>query len=179
VAKLGVIYAMNAITATKEGQKAGEALTAHFQPKKDEIDKLDASIQANTDKLRKGATTMSVDAQKKLSDTITADTKTLNREKEDAQAELDDEQGKITQQLGEKMMTIVTKYGTDNCYSAILDVSNQQTPVLWYATGTDITADIIKLYDEKYPVAAAAAAPAGAPAKPAAAPAAPAGKKQP
>jgi len=176
--KVGVIYAMNGIMATKEGQQALAALDAKFKPKKDEVEKLDASIQANTDKLKKGATTMSVDAQKKLNDTIVADTKTLNRLKEDAQAELDDEQSKITQTLGEKMMTVITKYGTDNCYSAILDVSNQQTPVLWYATGTDLTADAIKLYDEKYPLAAAAAPPA-APAKPPAAPAAPAGKKQP
>lgn len=174
--KIGIINAMLAIQGTKEGQKALDDLGKKFQPRKDALDKLEGSITARTEQLRKGAATMSPEAQKKLQDAIAADTKTFNRDREDAQAEAEDENGKITSQLGEKMMTVLSKYAVDNGYAVVLDVSPQTNQVLFAATGTDITADIVKLYDDKYPVAAAAAAPAAAPAGSAAKPAAPAAR---
>jgi len=121
---------------------------------------------------------MSLDAQKKLQADIDANTKTFTRTQEDAQAEVQDQQGKIFQELGTKMMTILAKYGTDNGFAVVLDVSNQQTSVLWAASGVDVTSDIVKLYDEKYPLSAvsAPAAPAAPAAKPPATP--PAAKKQ-
>jgi outer membrane protein len=93
-------------------------------------------------------------------------------------------------ELGVKMMDILNKYGADNGYAIILDVSDQETqPVRYVATGADITTALIKLYDQKYPMTAAAA-PAAAPRpaaaggaavqapKPPATPPAPATKKQ-
>ena len=165
--KVGIIYAANAIQLTKEGQKAGDALTVKFQPKKDALDKKEASIQAMQDQLKKGAATLSAEALQKLRNDIDSTTKAATREKEDAQSELDDEQGKIMQELGNKMMEVLGKYATDNGFSVILDVSNQQNPVLWAATGVDITQAIVTLYDAKYPVSAGAAAPpAGTAARP-------------
>lgn len=169
--KMGIIYAAEAIGQTKEGQKAMDELQKTvLQPKKDALDKLEAAIQANTEKLRKGAATMSLDAQKNLQGVIDADTKTYNRNKEDAQSDVEEQEGKIMQELGTKMMTVLTKYATENGYAVILDVSNQQTPVLWAASEVNITNDIVKLYDEKYPLSAVGSpAPAPATTKPAAA----------
>jgi outer membrane protein len=174
-AKIGIIYAAETLAATKEGQKAIDELQKTVvQPKKDALDKLQTQIQANTTKLHNGAATMTLDAQKKLQADIDADTKSFNRQTEDAQAEVQEQQGKIMQELGAKMMTVLTKYATDNGYAVILDVGNQeQGSVIWAAAEVNITNDIVKLYDEKYPLSAAAA-PAAAPAKPAAAPAKPA-----
>ena len=185
--KIGIINAEGAIVATKEGAKAIDELQKTVvTPKKDALDKLQATITADTDRLRKGSATMSLDAQKKLQADIDANTKTFNRSTEDAQAEVSEQQGKIFQELGTKMMTILAKYGTDNGFAVVLDVSNQQTSVLWAASGIDVTSDIVKLYDEKYPLSAVAApaapaAPAAAkpPATPPKAPATPpAAKKQ-
>jgi len=174
--KIGIIYAAEAIQTTKEGQKAIDELTKTVQPKKEALDKLQASIQAGTDQLRKGAATMSVEAQQKLKNDIDAKTKTLNRDTEDANAEVEEQQGKIMQELGTKMMTVLIKYATDNGLAVVLDVSNQATPVLWAASEINITNDIVKLYDAKYPltaVAPPAAAPGTAAKPPATAPAKP------
>jgi outer membrane protein len=185
--KIGIINAAGAIVATKEGAKAmDEFQKTVVAPKREAVDKLQATITADTDRLRKGSATMSLDAQKKLQADIDANTKTFNRSTEDAQAEVSEQQGKIFQELGTKMMTILAKYGTDNGFAVVLDVSNQQTSVLWAASGIDVTSDIVKLYDEKYPLSAVAApaapaAPAAAkpPATPPKAPATPpAAKKQ-
>jgi len=167
--KIGIISAAEAIAATKEGQKAMEELQKTFAPKRDALDKLQATVQADTDRLKKGTATMSLDAQRKLQADIDANTKTLNRSTEDAQTDAQEQEGKIMQELGTKMMTVLSKYATENGFAVVLDVSNQQTGVLWAASEVNITADIVKLYDAKYPLAAAAA-PAAAPAtaKPAA-----------
>ena len=51
----------------------------------------------------------------------------------------------------------------DSGYSVILDTSAQNTPVIYAANTIDVTQDIIKLYDQSYPVKNAAAARPAAP----------------
>jgi outer membrane protein len=66
---------------------------------------------------------------------------------------------------------VLEKYATANGYALVLDVSNQQTPVLWASQTIDITTDIVKLYDQANPgtaAPAAAKAPVSAAPRPAA-----------
>ena len=176
-AKVAIIHVQNAILQTKDGQKAASDLQGRFAPKKAELDKKQSDIAALQDTLRKGSATMSEEAKAKLMRDIDANNKSLQRDTEDAQADLDQEQGKIMQELGNKVMAVLEKYATANGFVLVLDVSNPQTPVLWASQTIDITSDIVKLYDQANPGTATAAKPpaAAAPAKPAATtPAAPA-----
>ena len=160
--KVAIINVQNAILSTKEGQKAATDIqTTLFVPRKADLDRKQADVAALQDQLRKGSATMSQDAKDKLQRDIDAKSKTLTRDTEDASAELDAAQGKIMQELGNKMLAVIEKYATQNGIALVIDVSNPQTPVLWAASAIDITNDIVKLYDQAYPVAAAApAAPA-------------------
>jgi outer membrane protein len=174
--KVGIINLQNAIVSTKDGQKASQELTAKFGPRKGELEKKQNAIAQLQDQLRKGSNTMSDEAKQKLMREIDQDTKSLNRETEDAQADLDTEQNKIWQELGQRMMAVMRKYARDNGFTMILDVSSQQTPVLYADDGADITQDIIALYDKNAPSASAPAKPAAPPAasaKPAATPSKP------
>jgi outer membrane protein len=186
--KVAIIHVQNAILQTKDGQKAAGELQGRFAPKKADLDKKQADIASLQDQLRKGSATMSEEAKAKLMRDIDANNKSLQRETEDAQADLDQEQGKIMQELGSKVMAVLEKYATTNGYAIVLDVSNPQTPVLWAASAIDITNDIVKLYDQanpgtgastaKAPGAAAPAAPKPAGTTPATNPLAPAPKKK-
>jgi len=60
-------------------------------------------------------------------------------------------------------VAVLEKYGKENGYAVILDVSSPQTPVMYAANGTDITQDIIALYDKNSTSTAASSAPAAAP----------------
>lgn len=169
--KVAIIHVQNAILQTKDGQKAAADLQARFAPKKADLDKKQADIAALQDTLRKGSATMSEEAKAKLMRDIDANNKSLQRDTEDAQADLDQEQGKIMQELGNKVMAVLEKYATANGYALVLDVSNQQTPVLWASQTIDITTDIVKLYDQANPgtaAPAAAKAPVSAAPRPAA-----------
>ncbi len=172
--KVGIIAFQNCIISTKDGQKAAADLTGRFAPKKSDLEKKQSTIAQLQDQLRKGTNTMSEEAKQKLMREIDQNTKSLNRETEDAQAELDQEQNKIMQELGQRIIAVIDKYAKENGYTLIVDVSSQQTPVIYAANSIDITQDIIALYDKNSPSATSSAKPATPPpaaaAKPAAAP---------
>ena len=149
--KVAIIHVQNAILSTKEGQKAANDLTAKFAPKKAELDKKQADLASIQDQLRKGSATMSEEVKAKLMRDFDSGNKNLQRDTQDAQDELDQEQGKLMQELGNKMMGIIEKYSTQNGIALVVDVSNPQTPVLWASQTIDITADIVKLYDQANP----------------------------
>jgi outer membrane protein len=169
--KVAIIHVQNAILMSTDGKKAAGDLTTTFAPRKAELEKKQQEIAALQDQLKKGSTTMSEEARTKLMRDSDALTTKLNRDTQDAQTDLDEAQGKLMQELGNKMLAIIEKYATQNGFALVLDVSNPQTPVLWAASGIDITNDIVKLYDQANPAGAGSAAK---PAAPAARPAAPA-----
>jgi len=171
-AKVGTISIQQAIIGTKDGQKAVQQLQTKIEPRRKELEAKQAQVAQMEDQQRKSANTASADTLRKLATDIEQNKKSLQRMAEDAEAESQQEQGKLLNELGGRIMQVIDKYSRDNGFTIILDVSNQQTsPVLWVATGVDITADVIKLYDASAPsTMAPAAAPAAAPAKPAAPP---------
>jgi outer membrane protein len=168
--KVGIIHVQNAIISTRDGQKASADLQSRFTPKKQELDKKQADIQGLQEQLKRGSNTMSEDARNKLVRDIDERTKRLGRDTEDAQAEFDQEQGKVMQEIGGKMMAVLDKYAKENGFAVILDVSAQTTPVLWAANGIDITKDIIDLYDKAPAASPATSAPAPSSAAPAVTP---------
>jgi outer membrane protein len=170
--KVGVIQVQSALIATKDGQKAAKELEERMAPRKKELDGKQSEIRELQERLQKGGNTLSESAKEDLTRNIDAKTKSFNRQVEDAQAELETQQRQVLNSLGQKMMQVIDKYAQANGFSIILDVSTQNTPVLYASNTVDVTKEIIDLYDKTNFSASAAPAPAPAPAaKPAAAPA--------
>ena len=162
--KIAIINIQSAILNTKDGTKAAANVQAKFNPKKTELDKKRSETEALQEQLRKGRATMSDEAKERLQKEIDAGTKELNRRGQDMNDDLEQEQSRIMQDLGAKMMKIVEEYANQNAYAVVLDVSNPQTDVLWAAASTNITPDIVRLYDQAHPNAEAPKPPAPAPA---------------
>jgi outer membrane protein len=167
--KVGIINIQAAIIGTKEGQAAAKSLEAKSEPKKKELEKLQSEINALRDQYNKIGSVGSEEQKRKLAGDIDAKTKSFNRQVEDAQAELDQDQQRVLNELGGKMLAVLDKYAKDNGFAVVLDVSQQNSPVLFAANGIDVTQDVVALYDKNAPTAGAAA-PAATPAasKPAA-----------
>ncbi len=87
----------------------------------------------------------------------------------------------VFQALQSKVYDVMQSYAEQQGYTLILDVSQQQSPVLYALNGTDITKAVIEAYNLKSGVPAppqpAAAAPKPAAPKPAAAAPKPAAPK--
>jgi outer membrane protein len=185
--KIAVIAIQQAIVATKDGQKAASELDSKAGPKKKELEQKQSDINSLQDQLSKGQNTLSEATKSDIYKNIESKKKSLQRDFEDAQAEMDQEQQKILQQLGQRMMAVIERYARDNGYTMVVDVSNPQTPILYAAPSIDITKEIIELYDKSTaqlsapkpaaPASSTTAKPPAAPTAPAPAPANPT-KKQ-
>jgi outer membrane protein len=172
--KVAAINIQAAIIGTKDGQKAAAELNAKMLPKKRELEQRQNDINALQDQFNKGQNTMSESAKSDLYKNIEAKKKTLQREVEDAQADLEADQNKLMQQLGQKIVAVIERYARDNGYTMVVDVGNPNTPVIYASPSIEITKEVIELYDKSTASASAPAAPTTAPPKaPAATPAAP------
>ena len=173
--KIATIHIQNAMVGTKEGQKAAQALQSKVEPRRKQIEAKQAEIAAKQADVNKSRNTMAEAKLASLQRDIDALTKSLQRDSQDAQEEIQQDQDKVLNELGQKMMVVIDKYARDNNYSIVIDISTQQSPVLWASNNVDITKEIVDLYDKNTPGAGAegsGAAPAAMPKAPAVPPAA-------
>ncbi|MFB3776858.1 MAG: OmpH family outer membrane protein [Bryobacteraceae bacterium] len=164
--KVAIINLQGAISSTQDGQKAAAELQERYEPKRKALEKQQNEIQALRDQLSRGSNTMSDEAKLALQRDIDQKTKAFNRDTEDAQADFQMDQDRLLQGFFEKMQVVIDKYARDNNYALVLDISSQQSPVVYATNSIDITSDVIALYDKNSPAPAAAkpAPPAKAPA---------------
>jgi outer membrane protein len=161
--KVAIINIQAAILQTADGKKAAAELSAKFDARKAALQKRGTELQGKVEQLRKGASTMSDEARAKLMRENDAENKSITRDGEDLNADIAQAQDKLMNDIGGKMLEVVQQYSTANGFAIVLNVSDAQSPVIWHNPATDITLDIIKLYDQARPVAAAPKTPVPAP----------------
>jgi outer membrane protein len=149
-AKVGVMHIQDAIIRTKEGQKTAKEMQGKYSPRQEALDKQRRELEDLQAQLNKGRNTMSQDAQNNLVRQIDQKNRALQRDSEDASAEWQQEEGKVINAIGQKMMAIIDKYAKERGYSIILDISSPQSPVLFAVNTVDITNDIVELYDKAH-----------------------------
>jgi len=157
--KVGVINMQAAITGTAEGKQAAAQLQSQFAPRQVELQDMQKQIEDDQNRLRTGQTTLSDEEQQRLTREYNSLTRKLQRKSQEDQDDLNDAQQDIINRIGRKMVDILDKYAKDGSYAVVLDSSSQQTPILYEANQIDITQEIIRLYDQAYPVKAASTVP--------------------
>lgn len=172
--KVGVINVQAAIASTAEGKQAAAELQSQFAPRTTELQNLQKQIEDLRNRLQTGQSTLSDEEKSRLSREGDQLTRGFQRKQQEFQDDTNDAQQDVVNRIGRKLVDVLNKYSKDNGYSVVLDDSSQQTPVLYAANQIDVTQDIIRLYDQSYPVKTGAAATAPKPApRPAPATAAP------
>ena len=155
--KVGVINVQVAITSTSEGKQAAAELQSQFAPRQSELDGLRRQIEDIQTRLRTGSSTLSDDEKARLSREGDQMTRTFQRKQQDSQDDFNEAQREVVDRIGRKMIDVLDKYSKENGYGVIFDTSAQNTPVVYAANQIDVTQEIIRLYDQNYPVKAGAA----------------------
>jgi outer membrane protein len=176
--KVGVINVQVAITSTSEGKQAAAELQSQFAPRQSDLDGLRRQIEDIQTRLRTGASTLSDDEKARLSREGDQLSRQFQRKQQDSQDDFNEAQREVVDRIGRKMIDVLDKYSKENGYGVIFDTSAQNTPVVYAANQIDVTQEIIRLYDQNYPVKAGAAKSAPKSAAPKPAPATPAQPKQ-
>jgi outer membrane protein len=171
--KIAVINVRNAIVATAEGKQAQAQLQSQFVPKQNELQNLQKQIEDLQRRMTDGARTLSDDEKAKMQREGELLSRRLQRGNDDLNEELNAAQAEIVDSIGRKMLEVMDRYSRENGFVAVLDTSAQGSPVVYASSSSDITQEIVRLYDQAYPVkGGAAAAPASPkPSAPAPAPA--------
>jgi outer membrane protein len=178
--KVGVINIQAAIASTAEGKQAAAELQSQFTPRMNDLQNLQKQIEDVRNRLQTGQSTLSDEEKARLTRQGDQLTRTYQRKQQELQDDTNDAQQDVVNRIGRKIVDVLNKYSKDQGYAVVLDDSSQQTPVIYAANQIDVTQDIIRLYDQSYPVKnAGGAAPSSAPkAAPRPAPGTPAAPKQ-
>lgn len=167
-AKIAVIAFQVAVAQTNEGQRNFADLNKKFDPRRqqikvlsDELDGLTKQLQAQGDKLS--------DAERaSRAKTIDDKKKQLDRSTEDAQNDYSTEMQELYNGLASKVYDVLANYAQQQGFTLVLDVAQQQTPVLYASEPTNITKQIVDAYNVKSGVPAPPAQPAASAPRPAA-----------
>ena len=148
-AKIAVIAFQVAVAQTNEGQRAFADLQKKYQPKQtqlkslsDEVDNLTKQLQTQGDKLsdtERAARAKTIDDKKKQ----------LQRDAEDAQNDMSNDMNELYNSLAQKVYDVLNEYAKQHGYTLVLDVAQQQSPVLYATESTNITKSIIDAYNTK------------------------------
>lgn len=160
-AKVAVVDFQGAIASTGEGKEALAQMQAKFAPREAEMAKLQKEIEDLNGRLRTGDKTLSDDEKTRIQQQIDQDTRTGQREQTSYQEDVSAEEQGVVQNIGRKMLDVISNYAKDNGYTLVLDRSSQQTNVVWAADSTDISTQVVALYDSKNPVKASSAPASG------------------
>ena len=164
--KIGVLNVRGAIVATAEGKQASAQMQSQFAAQQGELQNLQKQIQDLQTQLANGDRTLSDDEKARLQRRGQLLVSQSQRKQDDLNESVNVAQTEIFESIGGKLSDLVEKYGHDNNYSLILDMSAQGSPLIYNAPQLEITDEIVRLYDQAHPLKAGAPAAAPAPATP-------------
>jgi len=155
-ARIALIMFTEAVSDTNEGQKAIADLQKKYQPQKDKLDAETTEVETLKKELQAAPATLSASDKAAKEKVIETKDTAYQHEVEDVsnayQADVNEALGKVA----EKFAVVMRKYVSDNGYTLLINVGDQQSPVMWAAAepNSDITLAVIDEYNKTSGVAA-------------------------
>jgi len=171
--KLAILNVRQAIVTTAEGKQASAQLQSQFAAQQNDLQNMQKQITELQNRIANSHGTLSDDEQARLQRQGELLTRQFQRKQDDLNEAVNAAQSDVIDNIGRKMLDVLDRYARENGYTAVFDTSAQGSPVVYGSSQIDITQELIRLYDQAYPIkASGGAAPSGS--APAAQPKAPA-----
>ena len=152
--KIGVVDVVRALSDTVEGKQEFALIQDWAEAENDSLKKLESEYATLREKYMQEQLRMSPEARAQMESHI-QDTETrLRRRQEDLNQELALKRQGLLNRMGSKLQTILQEYAQQNNYLAVLVA--QDGIFAYVAPAGDLTDQIRKLYDSRYPVKAPA-----------------------
>ncbi|MGB6974450.1 MAG: OmpH family outer membrane protein [Terracidiphilus sp.] len=163
-AKIAVIAFQIAVAKTNEGQRDFGNLQKKFAPQQQQLKALNDEIDTLKKQLQTQSATLSDADRAAKTKTIDSKEKQLQRSLEDARGAMQGQMQDLYNSLASKVYDVMETYAKQHGYTLVLDIAQQQTPVLYADESTNITQAVIEAYNTKSAVPAPPAT--GAPSAP-------------
>ena len=165
-AKIAVVAFQLAVAQTNEGLRDFADLQKKYAPKEATLKSMSDEIDNMTKQLQAQGSTLSDAERSARAKAIDEKKKQLDRESEDLRNDGQQDMQDVYNSLASKVYDVMQSYAEQQGFTLILDVSPQQSPVLFASEGTNITRQVIEAYNVKSGVPAPAAQAGDATAKP-------------
>jgi outer membrane protein len=157
--KIGFVDVERAIYTIAEGKARLKDLEAWARPRQEELGKLAKEINDLQAEIAAKRGTVSDEALEGLNRQLVSKQRQGEDKQRIAKRDFEEKQNSVLQELGSKLQALVAEYGDKNSYAVIFILKASE--VAYLAPSNDLTDIFIKLYNDKYPLAAnAPAAPA-------------------
>ena len=157
--KIAVIAFQVAVAQTNEGQRNFADLQKKYEPKRETLKKLSDDIDAMTKQLQADQAKLTPAEQQSRATSIDNKKKQLDRDSQDASNDFQQEMQDVYNGLASKVYDVLQSYAELHGYTLVLDVSQQQNPVLYASNSNNITKEIIDAYNVKSGIPAPPAQP--------------------
>jgi outer membrane protein len=147
--KVALVNIQDAIIGTADGQAAAKRLEEEFGPRKAKLDQEKEAIDATQKRLDEDKT-LSEEDRKKLSKDLADKTVLFNVETDQDDSDLEQAQNKVVSDIGRKMVAVIVEVASASGYAMVFDVSTSRAPLLYAENATDITSDVIRIYDNRW-----------------------------
>jgi len=162
--KIAVLNVRQAIVTTAEGKQASAELQSQFAPRQNELETLNKQINDIRQQLAANQTTWSDEQKAKAQTQGQRLAAQLDRKNNELQEDVNAAQGDVVDRIGRKMMDVLDRYARESGFTAVFDSSAQNSPIIYASNSIDVTQEIIRLYDQQYPIKGSSSAPASKPA---------------
>jgi outer membrane protein len=138
-----------AVAQTNEGQRDFGDLQKKYAPKEAALKSLSDELDSLTKQLQTQGASLSEGERANRAKVIDDKKKQLDRDSEDARNDFQADIQEMYNGLASKVYDVMSTYAEKEGFTLVLDISQQQTPVLFSANGTNITKQVIDAYNVK------------------------------
>jgi len=161
-AKIAWMQLEQVLFTCEEGKVKFGEVQAFVDEKNKENDKLRADMEKLRNQRQVQGSKLTDDALADLDAQIEEKTTALERFQQDTQKEIEGRRLRVTNYLGKRMQPVLEKLAKEKGLSAILFVNSARDA--WIDGSLNVSEEIVKYYNQMYPVAAAKAPAAATPA---------------
>ena len=146
--KIGFVNTLEVLYATEEGKRELEQLNQFAAEKQQEIGTQSTDLQTLRDQYLTQQATLNATARAQSERTIADKERDLQRLQEDIELEYNQRRDGMLAQASEKIQVIINEYAKLNGFGAVFLRNEGQTYV---DLSLDITQEVIRIYNERYP----------------------------
>ena len=147
--KIGFIDSLGVLYGTQEGQREIARVEQIIADRQKEYDTRVEELARQQQQFQAQQRTLNPQTQAEMQRKIDEEDRALRRFQEDSQTEITTRRDEVLGKVGEKIQGIIGEYAQQQNFGAIFLRSEEQ---VYVAPSLDFTQEIIRLYDERYPV---------------------------
>jgi len=145
--KVGVVSLQRAVLETAEIKKANAEMIAKYQPRQQQMEKLQREVDGIKQQLQTNAGKLTQAAEADLTAQGQLKQRQYQRMSDDLQADVNAERNEVLGAASRKMQEIVLKLADEKGLDVVVDVQ----ALVFFKPALDVTAEAVAAYDKAYP----------------------------